>query len=238
MPSPGLTAPLRRPLFRRLAATYAINELGDWMGLIALSVLVYDETGSALATAALFIGTGFLPALLAPALVARVELPPPRFALPLLYCAEAAAFAGLALLALNFSLVGIVIVAAIDGALMLAGALADPGGRRGAARAGRRAAGRQRDPQHRLHRRGRGRPRARWPGRRRLRRTDRAAARRDLLLRDRLDPLHRRQDAAGRARARPYARAGAGRRRLHPRRSRPCAACCTPRGRPSSSSPR
>jgi MFS family permease len=121
MPSSGLTAPLRRPLFRRLAATYAINELGDWMGLIALSVLVYDETGSALATAALFIGTGFLPAVLAPVLVARVEIPQPRFALPVIYCAEAAAFAGLALLALNFSLAGVVILAAIDGALMLAG---------------------------------------------------------------------------------------------------------------------
>jgi len=121
MPSSGLAAPLRRPLFRRLAATYAINELGDWMGLIALSVLVYDETGSALATAALFIGTGFLPAMLAPVLVARVEIPSPRFALPVLYCAEAAAFAGLALLANDFSLAGVVILAAIDGALMLAG---------------------------------------------------------------------------------------------------------------------
>lgn len=119
MPSSDLTAPLRRPLFRRLATTYAINELGDWMGLIALSVLVYDETGSALATAALFIGTGFLPALLAPALVARVEIPSPRYALPLLYCAEAAAFGALAWLSLNFSLAGVIVVAAIDGALML-----------------------------------------------------------------------------------------------------------------------
>jgi MFS family permease len=120
MPGQGLTAPLRRPLFRRLAVTYAINELGDWMGLIALSVLVYDQTESALATAALFIGTGFLPALLAPALVARVELPSPRFALPVLYAAEAAAFGGLALLSVNFSLAGVVLLGAIDGTLMLA----------------------------------------------------------------------------------------------------------------------
>jgi MFS family permease len=120
MPGQGLTAPLRRPLFRRLAITYAINELGDWMGLIALSVLVYDQTESALATAALFIGTGFLPALLAPALVARVELPSPRFALPVLYAAEAAAFGGLALLSVNFSLAGVVVLGAIDGTLMLA----------------------------------------------------------------------------------------------------------------------
>jgi len=55
-----LGAPLRRPLFRRLATTYAVNELGDWMGIIALSVLVFDRTGSALATAALFLGFALL----------------------------------------------------------------------------------------------------------------------------------------------------------------------------------
>lgn len=116
-----LTAPLRRPLFRRLATSYAVNELGDWMGIIALSVLVYDHTESALATAALFLGTRFLPALFAPVLVAHVEKPPPRFALPVIYCGEAAAFAGLALLADNFSLGLVIALAAIDGALALAG---------------------------------------------------------------------------------------------------------------------
>lgn len=121
MASPRVTAPLRRPLFRRLAASYAINELGDWMGIIALSVLVYDHTESALATAALFLGTRFLPALFAPALVAQAEKPPPRFALPVIYCGEAAAFAALALMADNFSLAPIIALAAIDGALALAG---------------------------------------------------------------------------------------------------------------------
>ena len=119
--SPRLTAPLRRPLFRRLAASYAINELGDWMGIIALSVLVYDQTESALATAALFLGTRFLPALFAPILVAHAEKPPPRFALPVIYCGEAAAFGGLALLAGSFSLPAVVALAAVDGALALAG---------------------------------------------------------------------------------------------------------------------
>jgi len=121
MPSPRLTAPLRRPLFRRLSASYAINELGDWMGIIALSVLVFDHTESALATAALFLGTRFLPALFAPVLVTQAEKPPPRFALPLIYCGEAAAFAGLALLAGDFSLAPVIVLAAIDGALALAG---------------------------------------------------------------------------------------------------------------------
>lgn len=116
-----LTDPLRRPLFRRLATTYAVNELGDWMGIVALSVLVFDRTGSALATAGLFLGTRFLPALLAPLLVARVEQPPPRFVLPILYCGEAAAFGGLALLAAHFSLAAVIALAAVDGALALAG---------------------------------------------------------------------------------------------------------------------
>jgi MFS family permease len=121
MPSPHLTAPLHRPLFRRLAASYAINELGDWMGIIALSVLVFDRTGSALATAALFLGTRFLPALFAPVLVAQAEKPPPRYALPMIYCGEAAAFGALALLVDHFSLAAVVALAAVDGALALAG---------------------------------------------------------------------------------------------------------------------
>lgn len=121
MPKPRLTDPLRRPLFRRLAASYAVNELGDWMGIIALSILVFDRTDSALATAALFLGTRFLPALFAPILVARVERPPPRFALPTIYCGEAAVFGALALLAGNFALLPVVLLAAVDGALALSG---------------------------------------------------------------------------------------------------------------------
>jgi MFS family permease len=117
MRSRGLRAPLRRPLFRRLAATYAVNELGDWMGIIALSVLVFDRTGSALATSGLFLGTRFLPAFLAPLLVTRAERSSPNLALPLMYCGEAAAFGGLALLVAHFSLAGVIALAAVDGIL-------------------------------------------------------------------------------------------------------------------------
>src|SRR3954469_20216999 len=98
-----LTDPLRKPQFRRLALSYAVNELGDWMGIVALSVLVFDQTGSAMATVALFLGTGFLPALLAPIVVVRAEQPRPRIALPVIYCGEAAAFGLLALFADHFS---------------------------------------------------------------------------------------------------------------------------------------
>jgi MFS family permease len=119
MSNPRLRDPLRRPAFRRLAFSYAVNEMGDWLGLIALSVLVFDRTDSALATAALFLGTGVIPALLTPVVVARLERPPPRFVLPTIYAGEAAAFLGLALLADNFSLGAVIAVAAVDGALAL-----------------------------------------------------------------------------------------------------------------------
>jgi MFS family permease len=117
----GFKAPLRRPLFRRLLATYSINEIGDWMGIVALSVLVFEATHSPLATAGLFIGTRFLPAFLSPLLVTRIEGPPPRFVLPLIYCCETAAFGVLALLASNFSLALVIVVATIDGTLALTG---------------------------------------------------------------------------------------------------------------------
>jgi len=119
MSNPRLRDPLRRPDFRRLALSFAVNELGDWLGIVALSVLVFDQTDSALATALLFLGTGFLPALLTPVVVARLERPPPRFVLPAIYAGEAAAFGALALLASHFSLLAIVVVATLDGALAL-----------------------------------------------------------------------------------------------------------------------
>jgi MFS family permease len=121
MRSRRLLNPLRRPLFRRLATTYAVNELGDWMGIVALSVLVFDRTGSAMATAGLFVGTKVAPAFLAPVLVARAEQPPPRLVLPAIYVGEACAFAALALLSTHFSLTVVVVVGAIDGALALTG---------------------------------------------------------------------------------------------------------------------
>src|SRR4029077_8421217 len=64
----GLIDPLRRRPFRRLVTSYAVNELGDWMAIIALSVLIFERTDSALATAGLFLGTSFLPAMAAPVL--------------------------------------------------------------------------------------------------------------------------------------------------------------------------
>jgi MFS family permease len=117
----NILKPLQERVFRRLVASYALNDLGDWMGIVGLSILVFAETESPLATAGLFVGTRFLPALLAPFLVTRVERVPPRYALPLIYCGEAAVFGGLAVLAVHFTLAGVIVLATVDGALALTG---------------------------------------------------------------------------------------------------------------------
>src|SRR3954468_7405255 len=98
-PSTGTATPLRVPGFRTLAAAYSINELGNWLGDIALAILVYDHTKSALATALLFVGTRFVPAFAAPPVVSLVERLRHRPALASLYGADALVFACLAVLA-------------------------------------------------------------------------------------------------------------------------------------------
>jgi MFS family permease len=108
--------PLRLAGFPSLSGAYLVNELGNWLGEIALAVLVFDQTGSPLATAALFLGMQFAPAILAPPLVARIEHLPVRVALPGLYALEAAAYASLAFLVDEFALVAVIAIATIDGA--------------------------------------------------------------------------------------------------------------------------
>jgi MFS family permease len=115
--TPGVLGPLRLPGFRALVGTYVVNELGNWLGEIALAILVFDQTGSPVATAALFLAMQFLPAFLAPVLVTRLESVPASRSLPLLYALEAAAFAALALLSQEFVLAAVLVLAAFDGAL-------------------------------------------------------------------------------------------------------------------------
>ena len=111
--------PMRVPAFRRLATTYALNELVWSFGTIALAVLVFDRVGSALATTALFLATTSLPALVAPALMARLDALTVRRALPALYLAEAALFAGLATMTSRFWLPAVLALALVDGAVAI-----------------------------------------------------------------------------------------------------------------------
>lgn len=112
---------LRIGPFRPLAAAYTLNELGDWLATIALAILVFDRTGDAFATTALFVSTKFLPSLLVPMLAARAERVSVSRTLCALYVAEACAFAALALTASQFSLVLICLLAFADGTLAATG---------------------------------------------------------------------------------------------------------------------
>jgi len=117
-------SPLRLAAFRRLAAAFTINELGNCVGDVALAILVFDRTGSALATAALFLALRFLPALLGPMLTSRVETFPPQRILPAIHLAEGAVFVALAWLAsrAHFSLPAVLALGAADGMLSIAAA--------------------------------------------------------------------------------------------------------------------
>ncbi len=114
------TRPLRSLTFRHLAAAYSVNELGNWIGDVALAILVFDRTGSPLATAALFLALRFLPSLLAPLLTTRVEALPARKIVPALYAGEAAIFAALALAAGRAWLPVVLALTALDGMLAIA----------------------------------------------------------------------------------------------------------------------
>lgn len=105
--------------FTPLASSYALNELGDNLGVIALAILVLDRTDSALAVTALFVAGKFLPALVAPLLVAAFDRRPVGQVLPPLYLVEAIAFAGLALLTGSFWLPAILALMFVDGLLAL-----------------------------------------------------------------------------------------------------------------------
>jgi predicted MFS family arabinose efflux permease len=114
--------PLRHVGFRRLATSYTLNELGWGFATVALGVLVFDQTHSAVATTALWVCTLLVPALVGPAATARLDGLGTRRALPALYLSEAAIFAVLALVATGTPWLALVLaLAAVDGTLALVG---------------------------------------------------------------------------------------------------------------------
>ena len=86
---------------------------------MALAILVYDRTGSPLASATLFLALRFLPALLAPLLTAYAEPLNPRFVLTVIYVLEAFLFAVIAAVAHHFSLPLVLALVAVDGVLAI-----------------------------------------------------------------------------------------------------------------------
>jgi hypothetical protein len=110
----------RSPSLRRIILAYTVNRLGTWIGYVALSVVVFDRTGSAVAVSALLVCGQVLPAFLAPALVARVEASPSRRELSGLYFFEGATTAAIAVLLWNFWLPALLLLVALDGTAALA----------------------------------------------------------------------------------------------------------------------
>lgn len=108
---------LRAPGFARLALTYTLDELADWLATIALSVLVFDATGSALATMALFLASKFAPAFLVPPLTARFDGAPPPRVLGATYAIEAGLLVLLAVTGSVFWLPAVLVLALLVGTL-------------------------------------------------------------------------------------------------------------------------
>ncbi len=107
------------PGYARLTAAYSLNELGWFFGTVALSVLVYRRTGSALGTTGFFLCSQAVPALIGPLFVGRTDRISPRRMLPALYWLEALLFALLAWLTTRFSLVPVLILVVLDGIVAL-----------------------------------------------------------------------------------------------------------------------
>jgi hypothetical protein len=115
-----VTSPLKSPRLRRILVAYTVNRLGNWFGLVALSLAVFDHTHSAMAVAALLLAWQALPALVIPAVIVRVEASQRGSELSGLYFFEAMATAALAVLLWQFWLPAILLLAAFDGTAALA----------------------------------------------------------------------------------------------------------------------
>jgi len=119
--SPARVPPvLESPRLRRILLAYTVNRLGSWVGLVALSLAVFDHTHSPLAVAGLLLAWQALPAFVVPAVVARVEASVRKSELSGLYFFEAVVTAALAVLLWNFWLPAVLLLAALDGTAALA----------------------------------------------------------------------------------------------------------------------
>ena len=105
------------PAFGRLLFSYTTNSIGDYVGLVALAVLVYRETEDPLATTALFVSAQFLPAFFAPMLTAtrRPAAAAPDLARDLRHRGGRCSCV-LALLVTTFRLAAVLVLTLIDGA--------------------------------------------------------------------------------------------------------------------------
>jgi hypothetical protein len=110
---------IRVPAFVSLMLAYSLNELAWSVGTLALSILVYKKTGSALGSTGFFLLSQVVPGFLAPLVVPRLERLAPSRLLPALYWLEAVLFGVLAWLTSRFDLVPVLVLVLIDGVVAL-----------------------------------------------------------------------------------------------------------------------
>jgi hypothetical protein len=111
---------LSSPRLRRIVTAYTVNRLGSWLGYVAIALVVFDHTHSALAVAAVLVCAEALPAFVVPVLVAWVEASPRNFELSGLYLFEAVVTVAIAITFEHFWLPAILFLAALDGLAALA----------------------------------------------------------------------------------------------------------------------
>lgn len=110
---------LRIAAFRRLLAAYVLNELAWSVGTLALALLVYRRTGSAIGSTGFFLCSQVAPALLSPPLVAKLDRRAPNRLLPALYGLEAVLFGVLAWMTSRFALAPVLVLALADGVVAI-----------------------------------------------------------------------------------------------------------------------
>lgn len=111
---------LKLPAYRRLLLAYGLTLVAWTVVEMALAILIYRRTGSAIGAAAFFLCAQFVPAFFAPSAVARLDRRSQRKVLPALYFTEALLFLLLAFL-VGHTVVGVVLaLALVDGVVALA----------------------------------------------------------------------------------------------------------------------
>lgn len=110
---------LKLPAYRRLLLAYGLTLVAWAVVEVALAVLVYRRTGSAIGAAGFFLCAQFAPAFFSPSAVARLDRRAPSHVLSALYAVEAALFVALALLVGHVAVGFVLGLAFVDGIVVL-----------------------------------------------------------------------------------------------------------------------
>ncbi len=113
----SMASALRVRAFRRLAALYPIDGLLEWGSSIALMVLVYRQTGSALATGALLVCKQVIPGLITPMAGRRLDGAPIGQAIAIAMFVRAAAAGAAAAIDYGPQVFALALVAGLGGTL-------------------------------------------------------------------------------------------------------------------------